>query len=261
MVIVIGIIISATVVSLFFEEFRTFTGVSISCWVTAALFIVYAISEISTDIATIETKPVFFSPWIFPIYIYNPKKNDVEPHNLPTVSLIVGLILMMVWSVLCSVWVYPHNVGISLSILFELILIITCFHLIGVSAHHLRDCTKDIDKKLIRRAWLDAKQGYIHNRAAINREQLMTYKKMKYRRDIFRNFMRINEGRAQLNLEEKDEGVILIDDDIVKDNITDCIDETKVNLGSIPSCYSYLFELEKEQNRIYREELELIIQF
>jgi len=135
LIIVIGIIISATVVSLFFDEFRTFTGVSISCWVTAALFIVYAMSEIGSDLAKMETKPVFFSPWIFPVYIYNTKKNDVEPHNFPTVALIVGLIIMILWSVLCSCFVYPHNVGVSIGILFELLLIIACFHLLGVSAH------------------------------------------------------------------------------------------------------------------------------
>lgn len=87
----------------------------------------------------------------------------------------------------------------------------------------------------------------------------MTYEKIKYQRDVFRNYMRILEGRNELNLEEKDEGVVLMDDDIVKNDIADNIDENKVNLGSKPSCYSYLFELEKEQNRIYREELELII--
>lgn len=89
----------------------------------------------------------------------------------------------------------------------------------------------------------------------------MTYKKMIHRRDIFRNFMRITENRTKLNLEERDEGVEFIDDDIVKDQITECVDETKVNLGSVSSCYSYLFDMEKEANRIYREELELIIQF
>lgn len=49
-----------------------------------------------------------------------------------------------------------------------------------------------------------------------------------------------------MNLEEKDEGVVLMEDDIVKNDIADNIDENKVNLGSKPSCYSYLFELEKE---------------
>lgn len=97
--------------------------------------LVYAVAEIASDISKMEKNPVFFSPWLFPIYIYNPKKNDVEPHNLPTVALLGGLVILMMWSVVCSVWVYPHNVGVSLSILFELILIICAFHLIGVSAH------------------------------------------------------------------------------------------------------------------------------
>jgi hypothetical protein len=43
----------------------------------------------------------------------------------------------------------------------------------------------------------------------------MTYFKIKYRRDIFRNYMRMVEGRNKLNLEERDEGVAFIDDDIV----------------------------------------------
>lgn len=54
---------------------------------------------------------------------------------------------------------------------------------------------QDIDKKLIRRAWLDAKLGYINNRAALNREQLLTYEKVRLRRDNFRNYMRMKEGR------------------------------------------------------------------
>ena len=137
LVFVIGIIISATVVSFFFDQYRTFTGISISCWVTAALFIVYALSEIGSDLAKMEKTPVFFSPWIFPVYIYNAKKNDVEPHSFPTVSLMIGFTIIILWSVLCSCWVYPHNVGVSVGILFELLLIISCFHLIGVSAHWL----------------------------------------------------------------------------------------------------------------------------
>ena len=70
--------------------------------------------------------------YIFYLFFY---RNDVEAHNLPTVALICGLVIMMMWSVLCTIWVYPHNVGISLSIFFELLLMISAFHLIGVSAH------------------------------------------------------------------------------------------------------------------------------
>jgi hypothetical protein len=73
--IVTAVIISATVVSFFFSDtFRIFSGVSISIWVTAAMMLVYALAEIGSDLSKMETKPVFFSPWLFPVYVYNPKK-------------------------------------------------------------------------------------------------------------------------------------------------------------------------------------------
>lgn len=71
----------------------------------------------------------------------------------------------------------------------------------------------------------------------------MTYEKITLRRDYFRNYMRIREGRDKLNAEEKNEGVKLIR----KEDIDiEWIDENKVNLSSSPSCYSYLFQLEKD---------------
>ena len=71
--------------------------------------------------------------------------------------------------------------------------------------------------------------------------------------------MRINiDKRETLNLEERSEGVRFIHPD---DLDMEWVDEAKVDLSNTNSCYSFLFVLEKELNRIYREELELIIQF
>lgn len=69
------------------------------------------------------------------MYIYNAKKNDVEPNNGPAIAFITGLLVLILWSVTCTVWVYPHNVGISVGIFFENVLIILSFHLIGISSH------------------------------------------------------------------------------------------------------------------------------
>jgi len=41
--------------------------------------------------------------------------------------------------------------------------------------------TQDIDKMLLRGAWLDAKTGYINNRQAFNRESLTTFQKLRLR--------------------------------------------------------------------------------
>jgi len=99
------IMVSSIVVSFFVDEFRVFTGFSIAVWVLAALLLVYAFAEIISDLWKIEKNPIFFSPWVFPIYIYNSKKNDVESHNRPSVCLITGLLILILWSVLASVWV------------------------------------------------------------------------------------------------------------------------------------------------------------
>ena len=211
-IIVAIVIVSCTVVSLFFDSFRTYTGVTLSVWVFCGFLLVYAGSELLSDLANIETKPIFFSPSIFPIYIYNPKKNDVDPKNGPTIALLSSLVILILWSVTCTVWVYPHNIGVSAGILCEQILIVSCFHLISVSSEQLHELTKEIDKKILRRAFLDSKQGYVNGRQAINRYQLLTYEKITYRRDNFRNYMRVKENRRYLSLEEKSEGVKFIPD-------------------------------------------------
>jgi hypothetical protein len=70
--------------------------------------------------------------------------------------------------------------------------------------------------------------------------------------------MRMKEGRTTLNLEERGEKIQFIPDDEIN---MEWIDEQLVDLNSKLSCYSHLFTIEKEQNRIAREELEFIIQF
>lgn len=135
--IVVCIIVAATVVSLIVDGFEVFVGVSISTWVFAGLLLVYAASELLSDLKNMEKKPVFYSPWVFPVYIYNPKKNDVESKNGPAIALVCGFLVLITWSVIASVWIYPHNVGVSLSILFEHVLVICLFHLLQASSLQL----------------------------------------------------------------------------------------------------------------------------
>jgi len=49
-----------------------------------------------------DRKPMFYSPWIFPIYKYSAKKNDVVSYNKPTVILLFSLLLILVWAVLAA---------------------------------------------------------------------------------------------------------------------------------------------------------------
>lgn len=258
LILIIITILSSFIVSLIVEDFSNFLGFSISIWTLAFFILLYSFAEISTDIKNIHKKPIFISPWIFPVYIYNPKKNDVEPHNMPAVALIIGFYILILWAIFASIWIQPTYVGVSLSIIFELILIIVILFLIQQTFIQMHDVQPYIDNMLIRQAWNDAKMGYINGRGAPNREQLLTFEKMKLRRDHFRNFLRQKEGRGSLNFEERFENVIMIPDNEI--NI-EWIDESLVDISSNHSMYSFLFNIEKDLAKIYIEELELIIQF
>jgi len=72
--------------------------------------------------------------------------------------------------------------------------------------------TENIDHHMIRQAWLDTKQSYVTNKNAINRDELLTYRKMKYRRDNLLNYMRKREGRSGLSCSEKFQGFDFIPD-------------------------------------------------
>jgi len=56
-------------------------------------------------------KPVFYSPWVYPIYKYRPAKNDIVRHFAPSTMLIACCLVVGVWGVLTSVFIRPAWVG------------------------------------------------------------------------------------------------------------------------------------------------------
>ena len=189
------IILFIFIVSFFVEGFNEFIGFSISIVFGGVCALGYALNEIVSDISNFSKKPVFFSPWIFPVYRYNAKKNDVDKRNKPSIILVSSLLIILGWSILCSVWIDPFFIGISFSILVELILLVISLHLISITSVQMKDVIEYVDDRLVRNAWLDTKQGYVVGRGADSRENLATYEKVRYRRDNFRNYIRQNEGR------------------------------------------------------------------
>lgn len=180
---IVCVMAAAIVLSFFVPGFSNFVGVSIAVWLLAAALLVFAAAEIASDLKNMEAKPVFFSPWVFPVYRYDLKKNDVVPNNGPAVALVSGFLILIVWAAVASVWIDPHNVGVCLSILFMHALFLACFHVLQASALQLRSVAADVDKMLLRSAWLDAKTGYINNRQAFSRESLVTFQKIRSRYD------------------------------------------------------------------------------
>lgn len=258
--VVVIAIIAAFVASLIAPGFTIFLGFSISTWLLAFLLFVFGFGRIMFDYINLRKRPVFYSPWIFPIFRYDPKKQDIIKDNLPAACLLASLVIMVAWSVLATVWFNPTHVGVSLTIMFEMLLILTMIFLVQISHLQLRKVSTFVDSKIIRRAWLEAKLTYVNNRNAASRADLVSYEEYVRRRDLFRNKMRISEGRPALNYEEKWEGVKLFGH-VQDSDFSQWLNTKAVDMTKPLSQYSYLFELEKEIASTYRLELELIIMF
>ena len=200
-------IIAAFVVSLCVPGFTVFLGFSISTWLLSVLLFVFGFGRIMLDYRNLKQKPVFFSPWVFPIYKFDPKKQDVVKHNLSAICMISSLVIMIAWSILATVWYTPIHVGVSLSIIFEVMLLLLVIFLIQISQLQLKKLANLIDQKILRRAWIEAKVNYVGNRSAFCRQELVTFEEYWQRKNLFRNKVRLVEGRAKLNLEETYEEV------------------------------------------------------
>jgi hypothetical protein len=182
-VVIICAVIATFVASFFVGELSIFMGFSISAWLFALLLLVFGIFRITYDIRNMKSRPIFFSPWVFPIYVFDPKKQSIAPANLPAGSVLGGLVLLLFWSVLATAWFTPVHAGVALSILFEHVLIIAIILFVQISHLQLHKLQVYIDKKTIKRAWLESKARYLANRNAFNRDELITYEELMIRRN------------------------------------------------------------------------------
>jgi hypothetical protein len=150
-------IIASFIASGFVGELSNFIGFSISTYLLALLLIVFGVGKTIYDIRNMKTRPIFFSPWVFPIYVFNPSKQDVQANNLPAGAILGSFLLMIMWGVLATAWITPGDVGVSISILFEHLLLISVIFLVQISHLQLHKLKTFVDNKIIRRAWIDAK--------------------------------------------------------------------------------------------------------
>lgn len=71
-------IVAAFVASLIVPDFTIFLGFSISTWLLSGLLFAFGFGRLIFDYMNLRRRPVFFSPWIFPIFAYDPKKQDIS---------------------------------------------------------------------------------------------------------------------------------------------------------------------------------------
>jgi hypothetical protein len=127
MIITLSLIFSICFISLIcalaIKAFNDFVGFSITYLVFNILIFVYAYSQLSYDFYTKTNQPMFFSPWIFPIYKYADVQRVIKIRNRPVLTFIFALLMFWTWTICVIIWVKPVAYGVTISTLGNINLI------------------------------------------------------------------------------------------------------------------------------------------
>jgi hypothetical protein len=114
-----------------------FLGFSITYFSIAAFMALYCLQIFINDYRTRNIAPIFFSPWVFPIYKYNPRTEKMARHNTFGALLFILIMMLLVWSVLCTIWITPVYVGVAIGSLSEVLIALFGIYIAGISPMQL----------------------------------------------------------------------------------------------------------------------------
>ena len=182
-------VISASVVSLLSDEMVSYEGVSFSLMTLLLVFWIYSLLMFIVDIVQIESRPVFFSNGLFPIYKYNPVKQDIEDHYTPTIAFGLGIITLMIWSFFTAFSLTPSWFGVVISVGVQELTMISIMYLVSLTRSNILSIINFVTPHLTKKAWILTKQTYYKQKAAVNRLELLTYRKLWVRRFYLNNLV------------------------------------------------------------------------
>jgi hypothetical protein len=179
LIIVTGAIcLVGVVIGIFSDGVGPFVGFSISYFAVVGFITLYGASIFAKDYRKRDIAPIFFSPWVFPIYKYHLKSEKIKKHNIVGVIMFGVILLVLVWSILCTVWLSPHFIGIAIGSLCEVLITLFSIYIAGISPLQLGFAVKNTaDKqKAVKKAWLQAKQTYLKDKGSTYPDDFANFK-------------------------------------------------------------------------------------
>ena len=85
------------------KDVADFEQVSFILAIFAGIMAVLTLATFVSDRTRMDEMPIYHSPWIFPIYKYYPRDNDVEPYTSAVVLFFFTAGIVLLWSVWCTI--------------------------------------------------------------------------------------------------------------------------------------------------------------
>jgi hypothetical protein len=134
---------------------------------------------------------VFYSPWIFPIYKFDPKIGNLRLYNEQGYHTLIVIFGVWLWSIMLVIWVSPTSVGICLGCLIEVAASVWFVFLTTYSTDELGAALErdDLFQECIKRAWLDARIKFLQSKNALKIADVVTFEEHKKERANILNFI------------------------------------------------------------------------
>lgn len=174
-----GVCVTAVVVGVYVDSLGKFIGFTVSYFSGVILIGSVVFFKVFRDFKRRDTAPLFFSPWVFPIYRYDPVQDRLIKYNYTGALIYFVLALVLVWSVVCVVWLSPASIGIAVGCLSEVLICLVSIYIAGISPLQLGASTSLLNFKdhpqEVKRAWLECKKDYLTIKGAVYPDDFANY--------------------------------------------------------------------------------------
>ncbi|CAG9327882.1 unnamed protein product [Blepharisma stoltei] len=233
------------------ERLGIYAGFTISYYTCVAFIFICSSISLFTSIHRMRTEPIFFSPWIFPIYKYETKNDRLIKYNELGLMMCGTIGLIMIYGVICIIWVDPVSAGIAIGSLAEVLIALVFIFITGISPVQLGTAYKYVNPsthpKAMKKAWLEAKENYLMKKGASRAEDFASYAESKDKINHLNHMAQAIRQKTIFEVPKKDENKAWR--------------SSSRELGNLRDIYAEIHQEEKRAKKQYVQEIELMINF
>lgn len=141
------------------KNFSSYSAVSIMVGCLCLMLLTLTLAVWIKDRTKYDVSPIYHSPWIFPIYKYYPKENDIMSYNSAVVLFYLLAFICLNWSIWTTVEVSPSWLGVGFSCVIEAVTIVISLYFVNTNNEQYNKVKEHVDALVIKQAWLDSKEN------------------------------------------------------------------------------------------------------
>ncbi len=225
------------------NSFEPFIGFSVTYAIIDLGAMIYCFIRVVSAGSEFDVAPIFVSPYVFPIYAYNPNRKTSVQAGTYVMGMYATLLAAVFWSILLSIYLYPMHYGISVGCLATVVMAFLTLFLITFTSMKLQECKDYISIEVLNAAWLQAKRRFVESQNAINLAELVSYKELQDVHSLILHKTDTASGTQQIRLGAK--RVLNIDVDALTER----------------QQFDLLHDIEDELRDRYVDEIRLLVDF